>query len=168
MKTPRDFDRLSEMVFGRTRERVSTSTLKRLWGYVDNGVRPRAFTLDVLARFAGYESYDAFVKRNGKPESNIVLERRLAVDGLTVGARLKFTWLPDRMCVVEHRGGGRFVVLSVENAKLSVGDTFTCHLMIEHEPLFIDNLVHSGGEPTAYVAGREHGVSFELITDEVD
>lgn len=165
MCTPKDFDGLVEIVYSRTRERVSASTLKRLWGYLDNDIQPRKFTMDVLARFAGYADYEAFEHRTKAVESNLVLARKLNVDELSVGQRVKLAWQPDRVCIVEHRGDGRFVVVSARNTKLCEGDTFRCHLFIEHEPLFLDDLIHCGGAPTAYVAGTENGIMFEVIDD---
>lgn len=163
MRTPRDFDHLAELVYSRTNERISASTLKRLWGYLDNDIKPRQFTMDVLAKFIGYANYEAYEQRNGAVESNLVLARRLNVEELSMGQRIKLTWQPDRVCIIEHRGEGRFVVLSATNTKLCEGDTFTCHLFIEHEPLFLDNLIHNGGTPTAYVAGSDNGVMFEVV-----
>lgn len=165
MRTPRDFDRLSEAIFARTREMVSASTLKRLWGYLDSEVEPRRYTLDALSRFVGYADYEAFLRRTGEAESDLVLSRRLTAEELREGQLLRLTWQPDRVCVVEHRGEGRFRVVKAEHTKLSVGDTFTCHLFIAHEPLFLDHVVHLGGAPTAYVAGRENGVLFETVEE---
>ena len=45
---PSDFKWISEQIEERTRERLSASTLMRLWGYMD-GVTPRKVTLDILA-----------------------------------------------------------------------------------------------------------------------
>ena len=49
MKTPRDFDFLSEQIFDKLHETVSPTTLKRLWGYIQEQSMPRKATLDVLA-----------------------------------------------------------------------------------------------------------------------
>ncbi|MBR1594396.1 MAG: hypothetical protein IJ659_09270 [Alloprevotella sp.] len=55
-----DFEYLSYQVFEKTRERLSTSTLMRLWGRRAS-VSPRKSTLDILARFLGYkDSADFF------------------------------------------------------------------------------------------------------------
>lgn len=162
MRTPRDYDLLAELIFKKTHESISPSTLKRLWGYLDNGIKPRRYTMDVLAKFLGYADYEAYEQRDGAVESNLVMARRLNVEELSAGRKIRLTWQPDRVCIVEHRGEGRFVVVSAINTKLSVGDTFTCHLFIEREPLFLDNLIHNGGTPTAYVAGSDNGVMFEI------
>ena len=57
---PSDFKWISEQIEERTRERVSASTLMRLWGYME-GVTPRRVTLDILARFLGYMGYEDFM-----------------------------------------------------------------------------------------------------------
>ena len=61
MLTPRDFQWLEKRMFEDIHERVSASTLMRLWGYRSGGV-PRQTTLDVLARFVGYEDYVQFCR----------------------------------------------------------------------------------------------------------
>ena len=58
--TPRDFDTLSESIFQKKRQRISASTLKRIWGYSTSVSVPRQSTLDILAQFAGYSDYRVF------------------------------------------------------------------------------------------------------------
>lgn len=161
--TPRDFDWLSGLIYGRTHELVSASTLKRLWGYLDSNIKPRLFTLNVLSQFVGYHDYEAFTMRSGLPESNLVMSRKVSDSSLFIGQQLKLMWQPDRVCLIEYQGSGNFIIIEAENTKLSVGDTFVCHLIIEHEPLYVDQLRHNGNEPTAYVAGRDNGVTFEYV-----
>ena len=78
------------------------------------------------------------------------------------GQRLIITWRPDRRIVVRHRDNGHFEILEAENTKLRVGDTFRCHLMIQHEPLYLDDVVHLGQPTMAYVAGQKDGVMVEV------
>lgn len=60
MVVPRDFVWLSEKVEERTQQRVSASTLRRFWGYVNEGVSASKFTKNVLANFLGYADYEEF------------------------------------------------------------------------------------------------------------
>ena len=166
LREARDFEVLSRMVLRSTRESLSPTTLKRLWGYLKNEeVQTRRHTLDVLARFSGYRSYEDFCAYEGNKDdvqSDICMEERVNTETMRLGQRLVITWLPDRRIVVRHLGGSRFEILDVENSKLCVGDTFRCHLMIQHEPLYLDDLIHQGLPPTAYVAGRRDGVMVEV------
>jgi len=61
MKTPRDFEWMSEELRLKRGEAVSANTLKRLWGYLPGTTRPRQYTLDCLARYLGYRDYQHFV-----------------------------------------------------------------------------------------------------------
>lgn len=60
MSTPRDFDLLSDRLFDECHEMLSPSTLKRIWGYVQSGGRPRLSSLSLLARYVGYADWEAF------------------------------------------------------------------------------------------------------------
>jgi hypothetical protein len=170
LHTPSDYERLSSVIFDQQHITVSSSTLKRLWGYAGQEAHPRAFTLDVLARFVGYKDYGSFTESMGRgqqQQSQLFLANTLTADRLAVGDRLQLTWHPDRLCIVEHLGCGQFRVTEAQNTKLSVGDTFECHLFINHEPLFIDRLIHNGLPPMSYVAGRMDGiVAKKLQTDD--
>lgn len=55
-----DFDNLSEKILEKTQERLSVSTLKRIWGKVRYDSTPTLATLNVLARFLDYENWREF------------------------------------------------------------------------------------------------------------
>ena len=63
MRTPKDFDFLSEQIFKQLHQHISTSTLKRLWGYLPGSENPRTSTLDLLAQFVGYADWQDFRRR---------------------------------------------------------------------------------------------------------
>ena len=168
METPQDFVWLSEQISRQRRSSVSVNTLKRLWGYLpSNYATTRRSTLDTLAQYVGFRDYATFCNQQDikSTVSNKVLSRHLNTKMLERGLKLHVTWMPDRDLVVEHQGAGRFVVRSVENSKLSVGDTFDCLLIIENEPLYLGNLIHEGQPPVSYVAGKQDGVRFEVMED---
>jgi hypothetical protein len=55
------FEKLSSMILEKTGERLSVSTLKRIWGKVSYQHAPAKSTLNILARYAGYENWRSFV-----------------------------------------------------------------------------------------------------------
>jgi len=162
LRVSRDFEELSHLLLSHTRERLSPTTLKRFWGYLSKEkVDTRPHTLDVLARFVGYKDYADFCSHadsSDEVQSGIRIEERVSTEGMRLGQRLVITWRPDRRIVIRHLGGSRFEIMEAQNTKLCVGDTFRCHLMIQHEPLYLDELVHQGLPETAYVAGQRDGV----------
>lgn len=62
MKTPKDFEFLSECIFEKFHERISPTTLKRLWGYLSETTTPRKSTLDILSMFVGYDNWKEFTE----------------------------------------------------------------------------------------------------------
>lgn len=167
MQTPLDFECLEEKIAIKTKERVSASTLMRIWGY-RQGVSTRQTTLDVLARFLGYADYITFCQwapeNNDEPQSDEVMACHLRTADMTAGQQVELSWYPDRWCVVQLQQGKRFEVVEAEQTKLSVGDTFECDIFIEGEPLYMSQLVHEGRPPMVYVAGKKSGIHFSLST----
>jgi hypothetical protein len=60
----RDFEILNELILEKTKVSLSASTLRRLWGRVEYNHLPSGTTLDTLARFAGFENWRTFTRRN--------------------------------------------------------------------------------------------------------
>ena len=167
MATPRHFQLLSESLYNRTRQQLSVSTLKRLWGYVHNAYRPSLHTLNVLSQFVGYDDwahFEAFRPDSEMAPSDHILAQRLSTANMQAGERVRLTWAPQRECVIEYLGDTRFVVVASKNTRLCQGDTFACSLIIAGEPLYLDDLRQTGRQPSAYVCGQVHGVQFELLS----
>ena len=68
MRTPKDFDYLSEKIFEKVHQTVSPTTLKRMWGYLSETATPRLSTLNILSQFIGYNNWDAFCKSESTEE----------------------------------------------------------------------------------------------------
>lgn len=62
MTTPKDFDFLSESIFESIHVKISPTTLKRIWGYLQYSNTPRSTSLSPLAVYAGYEGWDHFLE----------------------------------------------------------------------------------------------------------
>ncbi len=163
MQTPQDFDFLAEKILGKTQQRISVSTLKRLYGYVNAESSLRRSTLDILSQYVGYVSWAAFCVRNEEDlpvKSYPLLAESLSADILCEDDRVVVTWMPDRECVFRCTGFHHFVVERSRGSKLREGDTFVCHLFIKGEPLYLESVVMQGAQPVNYVCGRENGVLF--------
>ena len=167
LQTPKDFEFLRERLYARLHMLVSRTTLMRFWGYINEDVSPRKATLDILTQFLGYPDWDGYCQNSLLPkeqQSSPIMSRRLSVaNELNKGERLRLTWQPDRVCDIEYLGDLTFKVIASENTRLQPGDTFECSLIVEGEPLYLDNLIQGQKLPTAYVCGKKAGVLFETI-----
>lgn len=60
--TTTDFEEFSIYLKQKWGKSISSSTLKRLYGYVNDDHKPRKITLDALAQYIGYTSYTEFTR----------------------------------------------------------------------------------------------------------
>ena len=163
---PQDFRWLADEIEQRLGVPIGVNTLKRFFGYNDGSpVETRRSTLDILARYVGYSSYDTFLMATDDADgvSHEVLADHLLAQQLPTGAMVELRWLPDRRIVAKHLGNCRFEIREAEKTKLLVGDTFECQLFISGEPCYLEGLRHAGASsPSVYVAGLTGGTQFKV------
>jgi len=157
LKTPIDFKYLSEQIWESTHELLSSTTLKRLWGYIEGSEKPRRITLCVLTRFLGYqdwEDYLNYLDQLSEEDSAKFLGEGIATANLKEGRRLEVLWQPNRRCVFEYIGEGCFEVKEVEHSKLPVGTRCRTSCFLIGQLLYLDL---TSGE--VYVAGKKNGLT---------
>ena len=135
--TPKDFSFLSGQIYKRMNVMVSSTTLKRLWGYLKDGTSPRESTLSILARFSGYRDWKAFVKivseAEGLPQPHVVNPRKSFSYSLSKGDIVTLNWTPGYSCTLRYLGECNYEVLNTDRIKLQIGETFHCSILIEGE-----------------------------------
>lgn len=160
--TPLQFEALADIIFRQTGTLLSPTTLKRIWGYLNEAKTPRVSTLNVLARFCGWRDFDDFASGNvpeiesGPVGSNVIKVER----DMKKGERVRLMWPPARVCVIEYSGQWRWRVVESKGTRLLAGDTFTCPVIACGEPLYVSNLIHEGNDAGIYVCGRKSGITF--------
>ncbi len=165
--TTDDFADLSDDILLVTRERLSVSTLKRVFGRCNTSLIPRRTTLSILCRYIGFADWTDLCERlraGMTSESDFKPVNAINLDHIEPDTRLKITWLPDRRIVVRHLCGRRFEIIEACNTKLNVGDIIEIALLAPNEPMFISSIVRNDKFFTGYLAGQLHGVSIESVS----
>lgn len=164
MQSPRDFMVLSDQLKEFTGDTISISTLKRIWGYTHSKSQFSLHSLDLLSRMVGYSCWDNFLKdKSDIPTSQFFVNQKLSSHSLEIGEKMKITWQPDRVVLIEYQGGSKFKVLESQNSKLTEGDIFHCEQFMEYEPLIMTHLIRSGMAPCDYICGKQGGVRWSFI-----
>lgn len=161
--TARHFNELRESIYGRTRILLSATTLKRLWGYLNEPVDPSRHTLDVLCRYIGWSSWQEFCSspRTDNIESGPVNKSHIDVRRqCRAGDRLVLTWSPGRVCHCRYLGNGRFEIVEAQGTRLIAGDIFSVEHIIADAPLYLNNLIRGGENRGTYVCGSKTGIRF--------
>ena len=161
VKTTVNFERLSATIENALGEPLSSTTLKRLWGYVPSLTTPRLSTLDVLARYAGHKDFHSFCRSLHAEDSSLFLNGAgiLISAELSAGEKVRIGWAPNRLVTLKYLGGDRFEVLSQANSKLREGDIFEVSCFLKECPLYIPAIIRGGETTLPYVAGQVHGLT---------
>jgi len=68
--SPSDCKTLSILIFRKTNQQVSETTLKRVYGFAYSKFKPSLFTMDAMARYCGYEGWAQYCDSNSTKASN--------------------------------------------------------------------------------------------------
>lgn len=157
-----DFESLSSAVQDITKQVISVSTLKRIWGNVTLKPVPRISTLDILALYLGFDCYrmfcDDLVKRD-LIESGFFETKCLSVSDLKPGDTVQMTWAPNRLVTIRYLGDFCFEVIQSVNSKLIVGDRFELSNIMVGYPLYISRILRGGQYTPSFIAGQTSGIS---------
>lgn len=162
LNTSTDFDEFSLYLEKNNFGTISPSTLKRLWGYVNDIRRPRISTLDTLSIFLGHETFEAFVKdmkTSFKYNSSFFSANQVVSADLSEGTELMIGWAPDRLLRLRYLGDSFYEVTESVNSKIEVGDRFMTGCFFKEIPLYLPYILREGEQTSPFIAGRNGGLS---------
>lgn len=171
MQVRGDFDELSVRIKRQTGLQVSSTTLRRFFGYQESDGNNSPGTLNVICQYVGFRDITTFAdalkaELDGNSSEFLECLKMQASKELNRGDRLRIVWAPDRSMVVRYEGGGEvFTVEECVNGKLHPGDSFHCHQFVLGEPLYCKFVLRHGLPPVDYVCGRNGGIRFEVLGD---
>lgn len=172
MQVRSDFDILSMKIRRQTDASISSTTLRRFFGYQEpeGNAGNSIGTTNIICQYAGFRNmedfaYNIYNKVYGEDTSEFTISiRLLSSSELNRGDRIRIAWAPDRNMVVHYEGANEiFMVESCTNGKLMEGDTFHCHQFVQGEPLLCKFVIRKGMPPVDYICGRHGGIRFELL-----
>lgn len=169
LQTTTDFEEFSVRLTKKTGEKVSPSTLKRIWGYVSDEHNPRAVTLDALSRYIGHESFYRFtkwLKTSTRYNSSFFNAQQLVANDMMVGTMIEIGWSPNRIIHLRYLGNSKFEVVKSANSKLCVGDRFVTGCFIKDQPLYLPYIERNGEHTAPFVAGRNGGLTILSIVSD--
>lgn len=162
LSTTTDFDEFSLVLLRKYNLNVSTSTLKRLYGYVADIHKPRLRTLDMRALYIGHKNYAEFVdwlKSSTCYNSSFFSSNQLLSCDIRPGGFVEIGWSPNRLLRLEYLGDSTYRVANSSNSKIHVGDMFVTGCFIKGCPLYLPYLIRNGEHTLPFVAGRNGGLS---------
>ena len=163
LRTSTDFEEFSYHCKQQTGEHISTSTLKRLWGYVNDNHMPRQHTLDILAKYIGHENFSQFciwLKSSTAYNSSFFTTKQLLSKELVPGQEIEIGWSPNRYLRLRYEGESEFLITQAIQSKLQEGDRFETASFLLGEPLFLPYILRDETRTSPFIAGRNGGLTF--------
>jgi hypothetical protein len=161
LKAPTNFNALITRVMNETGEMLSISTIKRLWGYVNQPSSPRLSTLSILSRFLRFRDFDDFCLKKRiytSVDSEFISLTSGEVKDLRIGDELMLEWKPDRFCRIRYEEEDQFKVVNAINCKLQKNDRFHASFVAVGHPLYATELMRGDECLNDYVAGKNSGL----------
>lgn len=162
LSTTTDFDEFSLTLQKKHGLAVSSSTMKRLYGYVGDSHKPRVATLDMLSKYIGHNDYATFVqwlKKSTRYNSSFFDANQLVSSDIQPGGVVEIGWAPNRLLRLVYLGESTYRIVEAVNSKLRVGDVFVTGCFIKGQPLYLPYIERKGEHTLPFVAGRNGGLS---------
>ncbi|MDE6255910.1 MAG: hypothetical protein K2M39_06920 [Muribaculaceae bacterium] len=166
LKTPTDFNLLANDIYKVTRQSISTSTLKRIWGYVNSGHGISYSSLSLLSRYIGYSDWDAFYRHIEKmgtsvcPTSGFESNSIIVSSNLHIGTTLLLEWAVMKRCKLKKiKEPDIFQIEQSENIKLKTGDMGKIESIALGQPLILTDCQREGKNLGTYSGAVKEGVA---------
>lgn len=159
-----DCDYLTFDIESKTGEHVGVNTLKRLLGFIDDERESRISTLDIIARYLDFDSWELLKVYDDKSNSSFGgFSDEIYVKDLTIGQQILINYLPDRELVICYRGENHFIVIKSKNSKLIVDDDLEIFHIVKGYPLIISDVKRGGNTLGSFTAGKIQGIDFKIL-----
>jgi len=143
-----DFDLLSKLIFDKTKRTIGVTTLKRLFLYVNDERNASNYTLNTIAIFLGYDSWNQYLNTNNLESEWGCEDKSIYIHSLKVGDIVTVHYFDRKVSFVvyEQEGEKWLKVISSENSSLKINDTLMVYRIrlgeiLEAEKVFRGKLI---------------------------
>ncbi|MDE7350099.1 MAG: hypothetical protein K2N25_03450 [Muribaculaceae bacterium] len=146
---------------------LGLNTVKRLVGVLPSDGTPRLTTLNVIANYLGYPTWDLLaedtdMRGSGFGRKDIFIE----MSDLEEDVEVEVFWRPGRRILIRHDGNGQYTVLKSENSKLLKGDILSLSQLAIGFPFIADKVFRNEKPLGSYRAADGAGINRLIITED--
>lgn len=145
---------------------LSETTMKRMLGLVgieskERHRTPHPSTMELLAKWLGYSSYQALLKDIGeeKISSEFATMDCIDVTLLEEGRRIRLSYNPSREIIMTYLGNYEFKVEDSKNSKLKEGDRLMVTHLIKGQELIALEVIRADEKLGPFRGGKDGGLT---------
>lgn len=160
IRYPSDCFALAVDIEKTTGERLGVTTIKRVLGFVEDNASHRMATLDIIARYLGYENYDYLMDSfNSETSSGFTAATMISQESIEIGQRIRLEYRPSKALEIEKTADSTFKVLNLQGCSLKQGDSLIISTIVKDYPLYISDVIRDGNSLGSYVCGKVSGIT---------
>ncbi len=141
-----DFELLSSSVYKITGRTIGVTTLKRLFNYIQDNRKASEYTLNTIAIYLGYETWESYIKTNNFDSEWGFVSEAIYPKDLNIEDCITVKYL-NRIVVfqvIEYEQEKVLKVIEVTNSSLKPGDIVFIHHLKLGEILIADRVLRDG------------------------
>lgn len=149
-----------------TGQSISTTTLKRMLGFVNGPAHSRQSSLDIIAQYLGYPDYKSLTLDLGEISyiSEFTPIENISSEDLEPGEQIKITYDPNRTILLSYLGYNLYRIDESYMSKLLKDDKLLISGFYIGFELLISDVERSGKHLGSYIAAKQGGLtSIEIL-----
>ena len=156
----KDCEILSVSIHAFTGEKISCSTVKRLFGLIESENEPRLYTLDIIAQYLGYINYDHLLQEfnPNKNDLNQFIEK-IASKDLKIGDTIRLKYAPNRFLAANCVEANIFKIIESNDPKILQDELLVFNNVGRYLPLFASWRSSKNGIAKNIVLGKISGIT---------
>jgi len=129
----KDYVAFSGMIYEATGRRLGVTTLKRLFGNIEDERKPILYTLNTLAMYLGFPSWEEYNSNHLFDSDYDYEDDTVYISQLMIDTKIEVTYLNRivTFCVIQHEAIKALRVESALNSSLKVGDIVVIYSLKE-------------------------------------
>lgn len=161
VRYPQDCDVIAQAIEDETGKTLGSTTIKRMFGFVNENRIPRLSTMDILAQFLGYSNFELMAKDINEDTdiSDFTWMETVEPEKLAEGTQLQITYEPNRLLILTYLGNNKFIVNESKRSKLQKGDTIEIHQMVVGHELVVKHVWRNGQDFGSYTGAKQGGLT---------
>ena len=156
----KDCEILSVSIHAFTGEKISCSTVKRLFGLIESDNEPRLYTLDILAQYLGYINYDNLLQEFNPNKNDLSQSiETIATKDLKVGDTIRIKYAPNRFLAANYLDDSIFKIVESNDPKILQDELLVFNNIGRNLPLFASWRSAKGINAKNIVLGKISGIT---------
>lgn len=160
IRYPKDCEALAKSISMVSKSQISGSTIKRLFGLIKGTNTPRLWTLDVIAFYLDYQSWDSLINEiaNNKESNKKQIEKILSKD-VVQSQTFKIAFGDKASIILKYIGKCQYVVSDASKIALLNQDVIEVKEIKLHHPLLIKKIKRNTEVMEGLLIGSITGVT---------